>query len=58
MEIEEKVRILGAVANSACNQYLEAVFKDNSYDDLDTEEKLRVIKVLKKHRNLDGRYKA
>tara|TARA_Y100000004_G_C8650295_1_gene300807 strand:- start:42 stop:146 length:105 start_codon:yes stop_codon:yes gene_type:complete len=34
------------------------MFKDNSYDDLDTEEKLRVIKVLKKHGNLDGRYKA
>mgnify|MGYP003138808115 CR=1 FL=1 len=55
---EEKIRLLAATAMSACNEYIESRFKDKNYDDYPTDEKLRIIKVLKRNGKLYARYQA
>ena len=58
MEKEEKARLLAAAAISACNQYIDTMFRDKIYEDYDTNDKLRIIRVLKRNSKLYARYQA
>ena len=58
MKDDDKIRLLGAVAINACNMYIERTFKDKDYESYSPEEKLRIIRVLKKSSKLYARYKA
>ena len=58
MEEEDKLRILAAAAMNACNQYIDRTFRDKEYESYSTEEKLRIIRVLKKSSKLYARYQA
>tara|TARA_R110002020_G_scaffold427096_4_gene636461 strand:+ start:576 stop:758 length:183 start_codon:yes stop_codon:yes gene_type:complete len=52
------IESLAAIATNACNDYVDARFRDNNYEDYTIEEKLRIIRVLKTNAKLDARYQA
>ena len=58
MTEDEKVRLLAATAISACNEYIDNKFRDKDYEDYPPDEKLRIIKVLKRNGKLYARYRA
>ena len=58
MREEDNLRILAAAAMNACNQYIDRTFRNKDYDSYSTEEKLRIIRVLKKSSKLYARYQA
>ena len=58
MKEEDNLRILAAAAMNACNQYIDRTFRNKDYDSYSTEEKLRIIRVLKKSSKLYARYQA
>ena len=58
MKEKEKARLIAAVAMNACNQYIDTMFRDKIYEDYDTNDKLRIIRVLKRNSKLYARYQA
>ena len=58
MTEEDKVRLLAAAAISACNEYIDKCFRDKNYSDYPADEKLRIIRVLKRNSKLYARYQA
>ena len=58
MKSEQKIRLLAAAAMNACNEYIDKCFRNKDYNEYPADEKLRIIRVLKRNSKLYARYQA